>query len=67
MPENEIVSYADDTAVISTAKTWHEVESKINDILRKISQWLALNKLSLNMDKTVYMEFCSQCDSTPKN
>ena len=26
MPENTIVSNADDTAVISTAKTWHEVE-----------------------------------------
>ena len=26
MPENAIVSYADDTSVISTAKTWHEVE-----------------------------------------
>ena len=26
MPENTIVSYADDTAVISTAKTWHEVK-----------------------------------------
>ena len=26
MPKNTIVLYADDTAVISTAKTWHEVE-----------------------------------------
>ena len=26
IPENTIVSYADDTAVISTAKTWHELE-----------------------------------------
>ena len=26
MPENTIVSYADDTAVILTAKTWYEVE-----------------------------------------
>ena len=66
MPENEIVSYADDTVVISIAKTWHEVESKMNDILQKTSKWLALNKLSLNADKTVYMEFGSQCDSTPK-
>ena len=39
----------------------------MNDILRKISKWLALNKLSLNTDKRVYMEFGSQCDSTPKN
>ena len=33
----------------------------------KKSKWLALNKLSLNTDKTVYMEFGSQCGSTPKN
>ena len=39
----------------------------MNDILRKISKWLVLNKLSLNTDKKVYMEFGSQCDSTPKN
>ena len=35
MPENTIVSYADDTAVITTAKTWHEVELKINDFFQK--------------------------------
>ena len=39
----------------------------MNDFLQKISKWLALNKLSLNTEKTVYMEFGSQCDSTPKN
>ena len=39
----------------------------MNDLLRKISKWLALNKLSLNTDKTIYMQFGSQCDSTPKN
>ena len=39
----------------------------MNDLLRKISKWLALNKLLLNTVKTVYMEFGNQCDSTPKN
>ena len=39
----------------------------MNDFLQKISKWLALNKLSLNTEKTVYIEFGSQCDSTPKN
>ena len=67
MQENIIISYADDTAVISTAKTCHEVESTMNDLLRKISKWLALNKLSSNTDKTMYMEFGSQCNSTPRN
>ena len=39
----------------------------MNETLHKISTWLALNKLSLNTDKTVYMEFGNQVDSTPKN
>ena len=39
----------------------------MNETLLKISTWLALSKLSLNTDKTVYMEFGNQVDSTPKN
>ena len=46
IPEDEIVSYADDTAVVTSAKTWKEVEIKMNETLHKISRWLALNKLS---------------------
>ena len=65
--EDEIVSYADDTAVVTSAKTWKEVEIKMNEILHKISTWRALNKLSLNTDKTVYIEFGNQVGSTPKN
>ena len=29
IPEDEIVSYADDTAVVTSAKTWKEVEMKM--------------------------------------
>ena len=67
IPEDEIVSYADDTAVITSAKTWKEVEIKMNKTLHKISTWLALNKLSLNSDKTVYIAFGNQVGSTSKN
>ena len=45
IPENSIVAYADDTAVVTTANTWDEVETKIT--LYIISTCLALNKLSL--------------------
>ena len=31
IPEDNIVSYADDTAVIMTAKTWKEVKTKMNE------------------------------------
>ena len=62
-----IVSHANDTAIVTTAKTWKEVETKMNETLHKISTWLALNKDSWNTDKTVYIEFWNQVDSTPKN
>ena len=65
--EDEIVSNADDTTVVTSAKTWKEVEIKMNETLHKISTWLALNKLSLNTNKTVYIEFGNQVGSTPKN
>ena len=67
IPEDEIVSYADDTVVVTSAKTWKEVEIKMNETLPKISTWLALNKLLLSTDKTVYIEFGNQVGSTPKN
>ena len=66
IPANSIVAYANDTAVVTTAKTWKEVETKTNETLYIISTWLALNKLSLNTDKTVYIEFGNQVDSTKK-
>lgn len=65
MPEDIIISFADDTAVISTDKTWQLVEEKMNNQLALISDWLALNKLSLNIDKTVYITFGNYCDSVP--
>ena len=60
IPEESIVAYADDKVVVTTAKTWKEVETKMNETLHIISNWLALNKLSLNTDKTVYIEFGNQ-------
>lgn len=67
MPEEAILSYADDTAVVATGKTWTEVENKMNNYLNLISIWLRLNKLTLNIQKTVYITFGSYCDSVPKD
>lgn len=66
MPNNSILSYADDTAVIANGKTWSEVENKMNKYLEDVSIWLALNKLTLNIQKTVYITFGSYSDSVPK-
>ena len=55
MHKNTILSYADDTVVISGHDTWAYAQKKMNKFLDKIANWLAFNKLSLNMNKTVYM------------
>lgn len=67
LPEDMVISFADDTAVISTDTTWQLVENKMNNQLAIISNWLALNKLSLNIDKTVYITFGNYYDSVPQN
>lgn len=65
MPDDIISSYADDTAVIITDETWSKVESKMNNYINSIYKWLACNRLSLNIDKTVYLTFGNYCDSVP--
>lgn len=61
-----IISYADDTAIIATEDTWEQSIKKMNELLDKVANWLALNKLSLNIDKTVFMTFGNYSDSVPK-
>lgn len=65
--DNTIISYADDTAIIVSDKTWTGVESKLNRCLDRVAKWLALNKLSLNVDKTVCLTFGSYYDSVPED
>lgn len=49
-----IFSFADHTAVITTDKSYPVVEAKINIHFKEMYQWLAVNKLSLNINKTVF-------------
>lgn len=65
LPENVIISFADDTVVLAFDKLWSEVERKLNSSLETISTWLACNKLVLNTDKTVFMTFGNYCNSVP--
>ncbi len=43
------------TIVLSSFKTNSSVDGNINNELDKISQWLKVNKLSLNIKKTKYI------------
>ena len=49
MCKESILSYIDDTAIISTGSTWAEVEVEMNKYLTVVSTWLTLNKLLLNI------------------
>lgn len=53
----DCLAYADDTLVLASADTWHEAEQTMNLHLNKINNWLALNQLSLNLTKSVYIAF----------
>ena len=67
MPDNSILSSADNTAVVATGKTWAEVENIMNNFLEDVSIWLSLNKLTLNTQKTVYITLGNYCDSVPND
>ena len=59
----KFVMYADDTTLTSTLETFSTNElngntaSSINIELKEISEWLKLNRLTLNVQKTKYMLF----------
>ena len=59
----DMIIYADDTTLSGTLKfisqntDYADINSAINNELDKINDWLRVNKLSLNVNKTKYMVF----------
>ena len=51
------ILFADDTNVFVTGQNIKELEQSLNVELQKISSWLQVNRLSLNIAKTHYMIF----------
>ena len=49
--------FADDTTVFYSDKTNSSTEETINKELENVSNWLAANKLSLNVKKSIFMHF----------
>ena len=52
--------FADDTFIMYGSKKLASIESVVNHELKLVSQWLRLNKLSLNTDKTELIFFHSR-------
>ena len=51
------ISFADDTNLFCSGKDLETIQMEINTELTKISTWLKVDKLSLNIKKTHYMVF----------
>lgn len=60
-----IVSYADDTVVFASECNWENTKNRINNYLITVSKWLEYNKLTLNVNKTVYISFINYIDKNP--
>ena len=58
--------FADDTTIVSAHHNIDILFSQANIELTKLFNWLCLNKLSLNIDKTSYILFSNKQDD-PKN
>lgn len=53
------VLYADDTSILVTAKNLEDLHIKIDHIIHHITEWFAINGLTLNMEKTKIIKFCA--------
>lgn len=51
--------FADDTAVMFTAKNTCELQAKANVIMPALSEWFQANRLSINASKTYYQIYSS--------
>jgi len=55
--KNNIISYADDTAILCTATDWDSVKVKAEEELARVKGWLDSNHLTLNISKTKFVAF----------
>lgn len=53
----KMVTYADDTNIIFPGENLHQTKEVVTQEMLKNKKWCALNKLSLNLDKTKFMVF----------
>ena len=53
------VTYADDTSVLVFANNLKDLQTKIDSTLHYISDWFSFSGLTLNMEKTNMVKFCT--------
>ena len=56
----ETYLYADDTALLSKGNNIVDINATLQNNFNNMLNWFAINRLSLNANKTKVMMFCSQ-------
>ena len=51
----QLYLFCDDISLVISAKTYDELQTKVNNDLSIIANWLRLNRLVLNYDKTNFI------------
>lgn len=52
-----MINFADDTSIVVSASTVEELSTAINQVEEEMNQWCHVNRLILNKDKTMKVEF----------
>lgn len=60
-----LVLFADDTSIVITPNKPELAEEIANTVVQKVIKWFSANGLSLNPEKTQYIQFCTGKGSTP--
>lgn len=63
----KIISFADDTALFFSGKTWDDVFTNAQIGFNRVQSWLKNNVLTLNTDKTKYIAFALKANLLPPN
>lgn len=66
IPDCNVVSYADDTALLFSSNSWKEVYNLAEIGLEAIYQWLGMSRLDLNFEKTKFMTISPTNANQPK-
>jgi len=60
VPEFQTILFADDTSLSLAGQNYDQILVEFNQLLGRVSEWLRVNLLSLNVSKTKYMLFRQQ-------
>lgn len=62
-----IISFADDTALVFTDRTWENMKITAENGLRVVHSWLNEHLLTLNTDKSVFITFSPNASTQPQS